>query len=99
MKFLNKLLRKPPPSPSTEEKLAIVPVPPLVVLLLNLERHKGSALTKEEVFEIRDNAICIAMPIDVRDEIAAKRGYPDLNPEYVWEDWTAIRHSLLDQGE
>ncbi|WP_426787915.1 hypothetical protein [Xanthomonas campestris] len=40
---------------SDEEELIITPVPALVAVLFRLEQEKGSALTKAEVIEARDN--------------------------------------------
>ena len=80
------------------EPVILVPVPSLVALLLNLEREKGVALTEIEVLKIRDDAVCIAMSLSVRDEITAKRGYDDINPERVWDEWVEIRPSLLAEG-
>ena len=38
------------------EPLVPVPIPPLRILLLNLERQKGSPLTEEQVLRARDGA-------------------------------------------
>ncbi|KAB7775835.1 MULTISPECIES: hypothetical protein [Xanthomonas] len=77
-----------------EDDLIIVPVPPLVAVLLNLEKKKGSSLTEGEVLEARDNAVCIALPKGVCDAIAESRGYNDIDPERAWEEWVEIRSSL-----
>jgi len=81
----------------TDEAVVPVPIPPLVTLLLHLEKQKGAPLTQQEVLSARDNAVCMTMPISVRDELAKKRGYDDINPENVWLDWQAVRPSLLGQ--
>jgi hypothetical protein len=75
--------------------LLIVPVPALVAVLLNKENEKGSALTETEVLEIRDNAVSIAMPVDVKEQIDESRGYTDIDPENVWEEWLVARLELV----
>ena len=87
--FKGKLKKKEP-----KEELIPVPVPALVAVLLNQENEKGSPLTEQEVLEIRDNAACIMMTISVASEMAESRGYDDLNPEYVWEQWQQARLEL-----
>jgi hypothetical protein len=79
------------------DELLIVPVPSLVAVLLNLEQSKGSPLTEAEVIAARGNAACIAMPPDAYRAVCEKRGYEDINPEYVWEEWVNFRAS--HQGE
>lgn len=78
-------------SEEPEEELVPTPIPALVAILLNKEIEKGSPLTEEEVIDIRDNAICIMLPISVRKKMEDSRGYPDLNPEYIWEQWREAR--------
>lgn len=80
------------------DDLVIAPVPALVALLLNLEQKKGSALTEAEVLEARDNAACIAMPRSAYRAVSEARGYDDIDPERVWEDWLDFKASL-DEGE
>jgi hypothetical protein len=94
MKFLDKLFGKSEPSievPKDEsEPVVIVPIPPLVTLLLHLQKEKGSSLTESEVLEARDKAICMTMRVSHRDHLAAKRGYADLSLENVWDEWKAF---------
>lgn len=77
------------------EELVPVPIPALVALLLSLERQRGRRLTEAEVWEARDKAVCIMMPISVRDKMIEKRGYDDIDPENAWAEWQAIRPSLV----
>jgi hypothetical protein len=77
-----------------EEDLIIAPVPALVAVLLNLEDKKGAPLTEAEVLEIRDNAACIVMPRDAHASVVESRGYADIDPARVWEEWSDIRVSL-----
>jgi hypothetical protein len=75
----------------------LAPIPPLVTLLLHLEKRKGAPITEQEVVAARDDAVCMVMPVSVRDEVASKRGYDDISLENVWLEWQAIRPSLLDR--
>lgn len=79
-----------------ESDLLIVPVPALVAILLKRERDKGAPLTEAEVLEARDTAECIAMPAFARDEIAASRGYDDIDLENAWAEWQAVRLTFRD---
>jgi hypothetical protein len=94
MKFLDKLFGKSEPpikGPQEEnEPIVIVPIPPLVTLLLHLQKEKGSSITEAEVIEIRDKAICMTMRVSHRDQLATKRGYADISLENVWDDWKAF---------
>jgi hypothetical protein len=81
----------------SEEELVPVPVPALVAVLLNKEKEKGSPLTEAEVLEIRDNAVCIMMPISVVAKMEESRGYPDIDPEHAWEHWLEARIELIDE--
>ncbi len=83
---------------ANEEDFTIAPVPALVAVLLNLERKKGAALTGAEVLEIRDNAACIVMPRDAHALVVESRGYKDIDPERVWEEWSDIRRSLRGEA-
>lgn len=71
--------------------------PALRVLLTALERKKGKALTKREILAARDSAACIAS--DPRDARALEhsRGYADLDPELVWEQWKLVRTHARDE--
>jgi hypothetical protein len=79
------------PSP---EPLVITPMPPLVVLLVHLEKEKGAPLTEAEVIEARDKAVCVALPAARADAIAQARGYRDLDLENVWADWLDFKSQV-----
>jgi len=81
-------------SEEPKEQLVPTPIPALVAILLNKEKEKGSPLTENEVLDTRDNAVCMMLPISAREKIEESRGYPDLNPEYVWEQWQQARIEL-----
>ncbi|HDR2705990.1 UNVERIFIED_ORG: hypothetical protein J2Y93_002428 [Pantoea agglomerans] len=67
--------------------MTIVFIPALVVVLLSRERETGRELTQQEVESIRDSATAIRVPVDVAKEMIKERGYLDIDPEDVWEEW------------
>jgi hypothetical protein len=77
-----------------DPQLIPVFIPALVVLLLNAEREKGTALTEQEVLTIRDRGVCMMMAEPRAIELDAKRGYTDLDPARVWEQWQEARVQL-----
>lgn len=70
--------------------MSIVFIPPLIALLLNKEREKGSPLTEDEVNNIRDNA-AISLDREAALAMAESRGYRDINPENCWEEWIEFK--------
>ena len=78
----------------TDDNLLIVPVPALVAVLISKEREKGAPLTEEEVLAIRDGAACIVMTHEQYAAVAAERGYDDLDPENVWDEWQVTRRDI-----
>ncbi|MEO0591015.1 MAG: hypothetical protein AAFZ11_10700 [Pseudomonadota bacterium] len=78
----------------TDEPLDIVPIPALVAILHAQEREKGEPLIEAEVLQIRDTAACMALPRDVHQQMIEKRGYYDIDPENVWEEWQEAREEL-----
>jgi len=91
-KLFNRSSKKNKP----EEELIPIPVPALVAVLINKENEKGAPLTEQEVIAIRDNAACIMMPVSVIAQMEESRGYPDIDPEYVWEHWQEARVELVE---
>ena len=79
---------------SNNEELKPIPVPALVAVLINAEDKKGEPLTESEVIKIRDGAACIMMPLDVAATMEKSRGYADIDPENVWEQWQEFRVEL-----
>jgi hypothetical protein len=69
-------------------------IPALVVILTHEERAKGSPLTREEVLAIRDRGVCMMLRQSAASEMAAKRGYDDVDPESAWEEWQFVRVTL-----
>ena len=77
-----------------QDELITTPVPALVAVMLAEEREKGAPLTREEVEEITDKAACIALPRHARKKVDEARGYEDIDPEQVWEQWQNVRKAL-----
>lgn len=72
-------------------KLDFTFVPTLVAVLTALEQQHGKPLTKRQVEATRDRGACTAMePRDTQD-LERARGYADLDPELVWEQWQLVR--------
>ena len=68
---------------TSSENLVPVFIPALAVLLLNLEKQKGSPLIEREVLEIRDKAVVMMIERSRAEEFAALRGYPRHRPRGV----------------
>jgi hypothetical protein len=80
---------------SQNERLHIVPVPSLVATLLRSERDKGRPLTEAEVLAITDKCPSVVMTDDMLAKVVDRRGYDDIDPENAWEEWQAIRPTLI----
>lgn len=78
-----------------DEELVLAFIPALVAVLLAAEREAGRPLTEAEVLDIRDGATCIAVRPEAMAAMAAERGYDDLDPELVWEQWQEARRELI----
>lgn len=90
-------------SESQQDELIPVFMPALVVLLVHAEDKKGTPLSKEEVFAIRDKALCIMMDVADAQKMNESRGYADIDPENCWYDWQIARREMgrvpdLDPG-
>ncbi|ATY32419.1 hypothetical protein [Sphingomonas psychrotolerans] len=76
-----------------------MPIPPLLALLLAQREQKGKDLTEAEVLECRNGAVCMTMRLSQARQLAEKRGYDDLAPESVWEDWqTFLAGDVANDG-
>ena len=80
-------------------KRLFVFVPPLSALLANKEEAKGKPLTREEVLEIRDSATCVAMSEEEAQQVESKRGYKDIDPANIWQEWQQVRKGLGAKSE
>ena len=82
-----------PPGGTARSMGDLVPVfiPALRLLLAAAEDKSGKALTKTQVTKIRDEGHCIMMkPLDAQ-HLERERGYADLDPELVWDQWRLVR--------
>jgi len=79
-----------------DNELFPIPIPALVAVLLNKEQEKGSPLTEEEVIEIRDGAESVMGTIHEMQALEESRGYADLDPENIWEEWKNARIYLSE---
>jgi hypothetical protein len=84
---------------SSDDPIVPVFMPALVALLVRAEELKGSALTRDEVVRIRDNAVCIMLRASAKAEMEKTRGYPDIEPERCWEDWLQFRAQTLAHSQ
>jgi hypothetical protein len=92
MTLFSKFFGKPASPPSKpQEPLVPVPIPALGALLLNIEKQKGTPLLQAEVLDARDKAVCIMLPLSEKVAMEEKRGYRDIDPENVWEEWLLLR--------
>jgi hypothetical protein len=73
------------------EPLVIVPMPSLLSILVALEDKKSEPLTESEVLKARDGAVSVALPLSVAQKVAKERGYEDIDPDRVWEEWKLYR--------
>lgn len=71
--------------------VVIVPIPPLLVALIDKENEKGAPLTRREVEALRDQARCLVLPRSVALALQARRGFADIDRDNCWEDWSARR--------
>ncbi len=76
----------------------LIPVfmPALVLILRDSEHKKGRPLTEQEVLDIRDKGVCMMMRVEHAIALDEKRGYNDIDPERVWEQWQEARAQLAD---
>jgi hypothetical protein len=73
------------------EHLVLQYIPSLAATLLNVENKKGSALTRNEVEMLRDKANIMAILPAAAKAVEDRRGYKDIDPANVWEDWQVLR--------
>jgi hypothetical protein len=78
----------------SDDPLIPVFLPSLVVLLAHDEEAKGSPLSREEVLAIRDEAVSVMMRRSKAIEIEGMRGYKDVDPELVYEEWQVVRATM-----
>ncbi len=70
---------------------AYVFVPSLTELLMGAEGQRGGALNRDEVESILEHAAVIAMDHADARAMEVARGFADLEPERVWDQWQLVR--------
>ena len=80
--------------PTPSDNLVPVFTPPLIKLLQQKEKAKGTPLTRGEVLEIRDNATMILVNADEALKMTRRRGFADLDADRAWEQWKELRLRL-----
>lgn len=83
---LQKILEKQP-----RDDAVIALIPALYLLLSMAEEKSDTELTETQVLLIRDEAIGMILPKEMRDQADKDRGYKDLRAECIWEDWQAYK--------
>jgi hypothetical protein len=54
-------------------------------------------LTKEQTVDVRDRATFVMLSRASAAEIEKKRGYADVDPDRVWEEWQDRRRKQSDE--
>jgi len=75
-----------------QHELHLAFVPPLLALLRALEKQHG-VLTRAQVEEARENAVCLAMAHRDAQKLERTRGYADIDPGLAWEQWSLCANS------
>jgi len=78
-----------------EESLVAVPIPAFITTLYALEQKTGVPLTRDQVEELRDNAVCMMLPLSAIEKMEEERGYPDIRMSDAWDDWQQARLQLF----
>jgi hypothetical protein len=66
-------------------------MPPLRLVLLKREQLKGSLLAEQQVNEICNSAICMAMTPSQKLDMDESRGYQDIDPNNIWVELQSFR--------
>lgn len=66
-------------------------IPSLLELLRQAESSKGTALTENEVYRIRDSATTVMVSEDVFNDTTLTRGFADIDPRDCWQEWKNAR--------
>jgi hypothetical protein len=77
-----------------DEPLIQTFVPPLITLLVNAERQKGSPLNPGEVAAVRDRGVRIMLARSEATKLAKARGYDDIDPDNAWDQWQVARQQI-----
>lgn len=74
-----------------DDSLVVVALPSLGHFLLHMEKERGLPLIESEVLAAIDEAPAITMLAEHRDEFHESRGFADLDPDNIWEEWQEFR--------
>ncbi|MEU8821022.1 hypothetical protein [Actinoplanes sp. NPDC048796] len=66
-------------------------IPPLAAVLTAAEEKAGRPLSRGEVERFTAEGACVMMSHADAKGLERRRGYADLEPELVWEQWRAVR--------
>jgi hypothetical protein len=80
-----------------DDTMVVVAMPPLCLMLLDLETRKGTPLTEEEVLSAVEINPAITMLREHAEQLAETRG-PDLDADNIWNDWLEFR-AAMDEEE
>lgn len=69
-------------------------VPELALVLTWKEKEKGMDLTEKEVLETLGKAVAIMVSIEDKIKLDQARGYRDLDPDNIWQEWCEYKASL-----
>jgi hypothetical protein len=81
------------PGSRARTTVASVSFMPTLRALLEAARDGGAALTKKQVERLRDEAVVMAVDPAHLAALERARGYADLDPELVWEQWAALERA------
>jgi len=85
---------------SDDENEPLVPVfvPSLASLLIAAHDRLGRELDEDEVGAVRDAANVVMMPLGMAIAQTKSRGYRDVNPDRVYEEYLELRRVLRPDG-
>jgi hypothetical protein len=81
----------------TATELALTPIPPLLTLLVAMEKKAQRPLVRDEVLKVRESMVCMAMKHADARALEIARGYADLDPELAWEQWQLVRRRFANR--
>jgi len=81
----------------SDDSTVVVAIPPLCLMLLDLESRKGAPLTEDEVLGAVEINPAITMLREHAEQLAEMRG-PDLDADNIWQDWLEFR-AAMDEEE
>ena len=66
-------------------------MPALRVLLRALQSSNAKPVSEQQVESTRDEGACVVMDQRDAQSLERTRGYADLDPELIWEQWLLVR--------